>query len=610
MADDSDNEVRISIVLDDGSVREGFARIQQAGQDTGNSLGGSFESAKNQLLALIGAYIGFEAGKAFIEESIAAAGDYEKAVNDLNKALFASGQFSADASQQFQDLASHIADTTTTSDKQALSLEAMALNYTRTAEQAKALTVASIDLASATGKSATAALQQLGGTLDGTAGRLAKLVPAIKSMTEYQLRSGDAISLVAARFKDFAAGDVNTFQGAMAKLSNSFEDLQIAFGQIITSSPTVRAVLAFLTEQIQQFAAAFKSLGGNDNFMKELASDAIVVGKALNDFLIYPIELFYNTMKVVFDGVGTLMVGLVGSLADLAAHIVGFFSPDSATAKSLNNFVSDSKELIVQMATNTKSALDDIGNSNFTDKLAAGLDGLQVAVNNAKPFQSMKNDIGEVKQNLLGLSGEITSVGQAWKLFGTGAAGELQILKNDAVKQCQEIGVAFVKGIGTGVGNAFAQMGKAMVNGQDMFAAFSAALLSAFGQALIQLGTGYIAIGLARIISSYGADGTGWGLVAQGGVLATIGGALSAVGSNSAPSAGSASSAGSSASAVSDNSTGATTTNPAVATTPTETQTVQVNINGSVFDSAETGLRIVTLVNDAFNTQGAQVLVK
>jgi hypothetical protein len=191
---DIDNEIRISITLDDGSVREGFARIKKEAQDTGGGLEEAFAAVKKELLAVIAVYAGFESAKRFIEDSIGAAMGYETALNNMNKSLALAGTYTAEASAQFQDLAKSIAATSTVTNTQALALEATARNYTRNNEQAKALTKAAVDLASATGKDAATAVQQLGATLDGTSGRLAKMVPELKSMTEMQLRSGDAMA--------------------------------------------------------------------------------------------------------------------------------------------------------------------------------------------------------------------------------------------------------------------------------------------------------------------------------------------------------------------------------------------------------------------------------
>ena len=608
MADDT-NEIPISITLDDGSVRQGFARIKQSGEDTGQSIANAFSDVKRQLLELFGAYEIFQIGRRFIEESISAASQYETALNNVSKAMSSAGTYTDAARDQFISLAENIENTTTVSETHALQLEALARNYTTTNEQAQKLTKASVDLAAATGKDATAALQQLGQTLSGAQGRIGQLVPQVRSLTEYQLRMGDAIDIVAQRFAGAAAGDVNTFDGTLARLQNAFEQLQISIGRLITNSPTIRAVLQFITKEIASVVEVLKGLSGNDDFMHQLVLDAITVGKALNDNLVYPFELFYNISKVVFDEVGATMADFGGKLAFLASKILGFFSPKSELAKGLGDFAAGAHETMKGLDQDASDAFADIGNSKWTNAISSELDKMKTAVDNAKPFSGLKQQAQDGQQDLLRMSGAIESVGMAWTNFAAGARGELSILVADSVKKTQQIGAAFIQGLGNGVGQAFAMMGKAMAQGKNLFEAFGQAMLAAFGQALIQLGSGYIAIGLARVLYSYGADATGWGLISQGGALAALGGAMSAIGSSASAGAGASAGASSAPSAAGDTSSGATALSPTDATQTAQKAQVQVHIHGDVFDSKDTGLRIVELVNQAFTTSGAKVLV-
>jgi hypothetical protein len=610
MADDL-NEIRISITLDDGSVREGFARIKKSGEEAGDGLSHAFAHVRNEILAIVGAYLSFEFGKEIIEKSIEAAGGYEKALNNMNKALSSSGSYSAEASASFLELAENIEKTTTLSATQALGLEALARNYARNNEQAKALTSAAIDLAAATGKSADAALQQLGGTLDGTSGRLGKLIPQIRSLTEFQLRAGEAIAIVGARFKDAASGDVDTFEGSITRLKNSFEKLGIAFGQAFTGNDTVRAVIKFITGEIDHLAESMQHTFGDQNYLKQFALDSITVGKALNDFIIYPLELVANTAALVFNAVGATIVDFIGGIVDIGNKLVNFFAPNSAIAKSLKDFVDNAKELMNDLDAKASKNLENIGNSDFSTSIENGLNRLTGVVNNAKPFDRMREHVNGVKDDLLGLSGGLESAASSFTLLQQGASNGFELMAHNAQKAFQDIGAATSKTLVGGFSNAMVQLGRALVQGKDLFKAFAGAILSAMGQAAIQMGSFYILEGIARGFSSYGFDATAYGLISAGSALTVLGGVLGAVGEGVS---GGGSNAGGVGSGVtggfSGDSGGGGAPNPATAVQQKEQQTVTVNINGSVFDTHETGLRIVELVNSAFNTQGAQVLVK
>lgn len=612
MSDDL-NEIRISITLDDGSVREGFARIQKDGEDSGKKLGDAFDSVKNKLLAIAGAYIGFEAIKRVFEDSITDASNYDTALNNLNKSLSLAGGYSADASRSFQELAETLDHTTNVSATQALSLEALARNYAATNEQAQQLTKAAVDLASATGKDATTALQQLGGTLDGTAGRLGKLIPQVRSLTEYQLRTGDAIAIVAARFKDAAQGDVNTYQGALNQLAHAFEELRITVGSLVTQSPAIRAVFQFLTTQVRQLSTDLKGIGDADPFGAMIIA-ATNFGLAFTTWVVAPIENTVHLLDVLLTGFKVVSGAASGLEAELqnkmatstpGKFIGQFFDTTEARQKRL-----EAVQLWRDTLQDFSDAKEKYGDFDIALSMQKGLEGLQSAVINAAPIiQSFRTQTNPIQNDLLRMSGQLADVGDAWDRMQQGASSSLKLLNADASKYMQEIGANVSKTLIGGVANAMAAMGKALVKGQDIFAAFAGAMLAALGQAAVQMGAAYILMGVARLASSYGADPTGWELIETGGAMSVLGGVLMALGEGASGGSGSAVSADTSSGGA-GGSGGGSFDSGAVGNPASQVQTqsrIQVVIQGSVFDTQQTGLRIVDLINDAFDGQGAVV---
>ncbi len=607
MADDQ-NEIRISITLDDGSVREGFARIKKEGDESGKSLGDAFSAAKKELLALLAAYIGFEAVKRVVEESIKAASDYGTALNNLNKSLSSAGTYSKEASQSFLELAESLEKNTTISVTHALSLEALARNYAATNEQAKALTKAAIDMGAATGKDATTALQQLGGTLDGTSGRLGKLIPQIRSLTEYQLRTGEAISIVAARFKDAAAGDVNTYAGSLQKLSNSLEKVLISMGEMVTQSPTIRTVIKFLSDEFLKLANYIKTIS-LENFINGAANGLVLFGRMINTFVILPLELLYEVAKISFNGIRDLFQVFIFGAATAASKVANFFAPNSQIAQTLKTFADSSLNVLDDFVQQTNESIDKLGDTKLSDTIGADLVALQDKLNSANPFEKIRKEMKDTHDESYGLSGGLENLSQSFTLMQQGASNSFELMAHDAVKAFQEIGSATSKVLVAGFSNAMVQMGRALVQGKDLFKAFAGAILSAMGQAAIQMGAFYILEGVARGFSSYGFDATAYGLIATGSALSVLGGVLGAVGEGVSGGGGAAISAGGGSGGGGADFSGGPGANPAQAIDNKETQRVQINIQGSVFDTKETGLRLVDIINDAFNTQGARVQV-
>lgn len=605
MADD--NEIQISITLDDGSVRQGFARIQQSGEDAGKSLSDAFSQVKTELLALLGAYVGFEAAKKFVEESIDAAAAYDKALNDMNKSLFAAGGYSQAASEQFLGFAESMEKSTTLSTKQVLSLEALANNYAHTNEQALKLTQAAIELGAATGKGPNAALQQLGQTLEGNAGRLTKLLPQVQNFTKYQLEQGAALDLVTQRFKGAAEGDVNTYEGAIARLNNSFENLKIAFGEIVTQSPAVRAAIQFISNELNIFADYIKSLN-TTNFMKNLIDSSIEFGQAFNDVVITPIEIFYNVAKTVFTAVETAITAVIASIAGVAGDIISIFSSSSPLAEALHGFAEQADIATASFADDTVENFKKIGDVKFADGVGQELTKLKVAVDSAKPFQQLHQDMFTVREDLTDFALRTNGVVSSFNDMKNGVVSAAAEMVQTSSKLMQQLGATAIKSLGGGFAQAMAAVGKAAVEGKDIFKAFAGAMISALGSALIQMGTGYIMLGLAREIASYGADPTGYELIGIGSGMAVLGGALEAVGgqTSGASSTSSPSSSGGGGSSSSGSSGPVAASSPAQNVQPKAQ--VTVNVQGSVFDTHETAMRIVDLVNQAVTGQGAQVL--
>ena len=148
----------------------------------------------------------------------------EEAVSLLNQSLKNAGTFSNEASLGIQKFASALQASSTFGDEVILQNIALARNFTSTNEQATKLVEAAVNLSAATGAPLEASITNLGKTFSGLSGRIAESIPAIRALSEEQLRAGAAIDLVAARFAGSALEATKTFNGQLAQLKNSFGD--------------------------------------------------------------------------------------------------------------------------------------------------------------------------------------------------------------------------------------------------------------------------------------------------------------------------------------------------------------------------------------------------
>ncbi len=609
-----DSTLTVEIVLDDGSVRQGFIRVENQAKSSFQRIGevaaGVFAGA--QMKAAFDHIT--ESVKEFFGDAINQAREAEKSLQAMNVALGASGRYSAAASQQFQELADKLQATTTVSDDQVLALEKLAITYTKTNAQAMKLTETSVNLAAVTGQDANSALVQLSGTLSGHAGRLERLYPALKNFSEEQLKAGAAVDYFNSRFGGAAAAQVNTFDGRMTQLSHNFEDFEKAVGKIVTSSPVVVAIINDLSKMFSELAKSIRTFSEGKDLMKGPIEGMLAFGHAVVMYGMAPLEVLYNFTRTVVDGIKTTMQMVVDGLVERVNNVVQFIAPNSSLAKNLALLKETTGEVLNDMAKDTVSSfqtiLTDFKASGWVDGVLTHFDRVaEGAVKLKTAFADLAvGGADELKLSVLSMADVFTQV------FGSdkehSAHTEIVKFANSMDSGLKGTGVRAVQALAAGTSAGFAAIGKALVKGGDLFAAFGGAMLNALGQALMTEGAARVLQGVARLAASYGTDPTGWDLVGIGSAMGVAGGAMMALGSGGSSGGAAIPSTGGGASSAVPSTIGGfadEATTPGAAMKLDNQGGVVVNIHGDVLDSNETGLRIVDLVNDAFKNQGARI---
>jgi hypothetical protein len=161
-------------------------------------------------------------------------------------------------------------------------LTAQNVTMLKSVENAEALTEASIALSKARGIDLEAANQLLIRSLSGEAGQLKRLIPEINSMTEAQLRSGEAVRLVSGRFREFISADFDTAGGKITRLGLAYEDLQESIG--VSTLKGFQATGAF-----ENLA---KALGLMQKNVEGQGSAWEFLGKAMGDSVNWMIDFF------------------------------------------------------------------------------------------------------------------------------------------------------------------------------------------------------------------------------------------------------------------------------------------------------------------------------
>lgn len=177
-----------------------------------------------------------------------------------------------------------------------------------------------------------------------------------------------------------------------------------------------------------------------------------------------------------------------------------------------------------------------------------------------------------------------------------------QDFANNSVSKFQELGKQTFATLGQGVGKAFNNFGAALKNGADAGKAFESAIGDTIAGVASQFGDLFIQTGIGKLAMSYGADATGYAMIAAGTALKLLVG-MSGAG-------------GSAASSAASDGGGGIASMPSTSTDLTPTQDLQraeattgvsIVIQGDVLDSDESGSRIVNLINSAFDKKGVVI---
>lgn len=635
----ADDRIEVEIVLDDGSIQKGFARIRAEGDKTEKSLAKNFtralradiskpfDVAKKSVFNLRNAVVGLTAvigGGAFLRAVTQAAAEQEAAVNALNVSLKTAGTFSQEASENFQELARSLQANSRFGDEILLQQAALARNFTRSNEEAEKLLKTSVDLSEATGISLDSAVRNLGKTLSGLTGELGEAVPQIRGLTAEQLKAGEAINVLAERFGGAARGALFTFEGAVAQLSNTFGDFLERVGSIITDSPQVIAFINALSETFQTLGSDFGDAQSSfDTFFKNLVIGAGAAANALLDSFSVILEipkfiefLFLETKKIVLDSI----LVIVDQLDNVAAGISAVTGANLDLRRTLISLRNETAKTEVQLGELSKSSIE--GNSTLDflrNTITKAIDRfIELGSVSREAGNSLKNSLAEapvavdqaterIRQSVLKLQQDtretlqetffnpedaqfdrsiFESVADKSKEELTDLQKKLTETRNKFIQESQAINQAVRNGVANGIANSVAAVVNALQAGENAFEAFGKAALATIGDLAVQLGQTLILSGIGiealKTLGGAAAIAAGIGLVAVGTLLKSFSG-----GAASNPSGGSA------------------VTPPLADLEPdgisdeiNDSARVNVTIEGNVFDGDETGLRIADILKD------------
>lgn len=290
----ADNEVSLEILVEINDSLKNLNKIEKQTKDSTKSMEGAFTALKAAAVAGL-AFVASKSLVNFFSEGVDAALKQEEALANLTQQMKLTGEFTDTAVEGFKSFADQMELTSTFADDAVLSQLALAKSFGVSNDQAKQLVEAAIQLSSATGDDLETSVRALGGTLDGTAGKLATTIPELRGMSKAALEAHGAIGVVLERFQGSSLAKIDTFGGAVIQLKNAFGNLQESFGSIII---------------------------GNGPLIELVKSASVVFGKlqeiveknreALDDFITFGVKAFAVAIPVALEVLGFFVRALEG----------------------------------------------------------------------------------------------------------------------------------------------------------------------------------------------------------------------------------------------------------------------------------------------------------
>tara|TARA_Y100000114_G_scaffold44380_1_gene39954 strand:- start:1422 stop:3206 length:1785 start_codon:yes stop_codon:yes gene_type:complete len=592
MADD----IKIELIVDSDGTVKAVKKVEDQASTSGKKAAKSLEknlnkagnNIKSGFKSTFAAVAGFAAAAFAGKEIISAAAQQEAAVSKLNAALRSSGNFSEQTSKELQNFASQLQSVSTIGDEVILDQLGFSQAMGATVDQSKEIVKAAADMSAALGIDMESATRNITKTLGGLKGELGETIPELGSLTKEQLQSGAAIDIIAKKFGGFAQSEVKTFGGAMAQLRNSFGDLLENIGLSLIQSPKFIGLINLITKGINSLIKSF-----NVDAVVGFVDSAIV---GFIDFvtaasvLAKPFIVMKNVAMLAFNSIRTVLQGLVVNVADSIALIANIpFADKIFPVEQINNFRDSARETLGEFTTAaTESAVTLLENDMTVAETLTGT------------LERFRENVAGMKQSVA--SGVDTIVNKTKKgsdsVFNFGIESK-KVLHNFS----GNIKSAMVNATSLGV----QALTKSLLLGQNGFKGFGQAIAGMLGDLATQMGSTLIASGLGiEALKSFGgaaAIAAGAGLVALGTILKSFSGG----GGGAAPATTGASTDVTAVPTVGGPIETAELEDEEVATIEKE-QRVQLVIQGDVFDSEETGTRLLSILNNEFENKNGRLV--
>ena len=330
MANDANFDIKL--LLDFKDAVSGIQKFTEKSAENLNKLEERFEHLNDTIKGVASGFFAEKIKEGF-EFVIEAGAEADAVLQGMKQSLRTAGDYSDEAAGSFEHFAKELAESSTFSEVSILSQVRLAKSFNTTNEEAKRLIRAAVELSAATGEDVSSAIEKLGKTLDGTAGRLSKTIPVLATLSAEALRNGAAFDVVEKRFRGTAEAATGTFSGSIKQASNSVHELVEGIGKLLTQNP-------FIINAIKSFTQVVKALAEDGPLRTMVATIAgAVAGLATLAATLTTGIAAYTAGTAAIALFGTTLAAAAGPITLAAAAVValgaalGYFAIHSNTAQ-------------------------------------------------------------------------------------------------------------------------------------------------------------------------------------------------------------------------------------------------------------------------------------
>ena len=258
-----------TLVKDLGTIQTSVNSIEKNFNSFPKTVSNAFAGVGSSIAlvgaGVTGAIVAFNKLSAVFHDSIKGAEEQEDAINRLNTALQASGDFTEAASLDFQEYASNLQKVSRIGDEVTLANLALLKSLAPlTNEGLKAANTAAVNLSTALRIDLESAVRLVGKAANGNVEAFKKYGVEIRKGKTDAESFANTINTLNERFGNAAANDINTYSGSVAQLKNSYSDVLEEIGNFIIKNDTVIASVKTSTGFFDSLARSIKDYAENN----------------------------------------------------------------------------------------------------------------------------------------------------------------------------------------------------------------------------------------------------------------------------------------------------------------------------------------------------------